>query len=232
MASSGFNAQQIILSVAIAASLLTLTQAATVIVGGSENWRYGYNYTEWAANTAPFCFQDTLVFKYDNTTAHSVYMLPNLWSYLQCDFSKAKLLANTTQGEGDGFRFVLNQWRVFYLASGEANDCKDGQMKLVVVPWPRSARVNAVNTSSSSFGLYLPFSSPPLPCRVPMILHGIIGPPRKQPSNGGPPVTVHTMSGQDSLVLGFRKRTVLHIRAELATPSKPARLPVPDRPLM
>ncbi|KAK8683840.1 hypothetical protein V6N13_039886 [Hibiscus sabdariffa] len=34
-----------------------------------------------------------------------------------------------------------------------------------------------------------------------MILHGIIGPPWKQPSNGGPPVTVHTMSDQDGLVL-------------------------------
>ncbi|KAK8596786.1 hypothetical protein V6N13_001393 [Hibiscus sabdariffa] len=137
MASSGFNAQQIILLLAVAASLLTVTQAATVVVGGSENWRYGYNYTEWAANIAPFYFQDTLVFKYDNKTAHSVYMLPNLWSYSQCDFSKAKLLANPSQGEGDGFQFVLNQWRVFYFASGEGNDCKDGLMKLVVVPWPR-----------------------------------------------------------------------------------------------
>ncbi|GMI96759.1 hypothetical protein like AT2G15780 [Hibiscus trionum] len=137
MASSGFNAQQIIPLFAIAASLLTLTGAATVVVGGSENWRYGYNYTEWAADTAPFYFQDTLVFKYDNTTAHSVYMLPNLWSYSQCDFSEAKLLANPAQGEGDGFQFVLNQWRVFYFASGEGNDCKNGLMKLVVVPWPR-----------------------------------------------------------------------------------------------
>lgn len=60
MASIRFNAQQIILLVALGASLLTVTQAATVVVGGSENWRYGYNYTEWAANTAPFYFQDTL----------------------------------------------------------------------------------------------------------------------------------------------------------------------------
>ncbi|KAE8683645.1 putative Thioredoxin superfamily protein [Hibiscus syriacus] len=137
MASSGFNAQQIILLLAVAASLLTVTRAAMVVVGDSGNWRYGYNYTEWAANTAPFYFQDTLVFKYDNATVHSVYMMPNLRSYLQCDFSKAKLLADPTQGGGDGFRFVLNQWRVFYFASGEGNDCKDGQMKMVVVPWPR-----------------------------------------------------------------------------------------------
>ncbi|KAB2076099.1 hypothetical protein E1A91_A06G016800v1 [Gossypium mustelinum] len=138
MASIGFSAQQIILLVALGASLLTVTRAATVIVGGSENWRYGYNYTEWAANTAPFYFQDTLVFKYENSTPpHSVYLLPNLWSYSTCDFSKAKLLANPTQVKGDGFEFMLNQWRVFYFASGEANDCKEGLMKMVIVPWPR-----------------------------------------------------------------------------------------------
>ncbi|XVE70001.1 hypothetical protein DITRI_Ditri10aG0036600 [Diplodiscus trichospermus] len=137
MASSGFSAKQIILLVAVVASLFAVTQAATVVVGGSENWRYGYNYTEWAANTAPFYFEDTLVFNYEKTPAHSVYLLPNLWSYLKCDFSKAKLLANPTQGEGHGFKFVLNQWRVFYFASAEGNDCKDGLMKLIIVPWPR-----------------------------------------------------------------------------------------------
>ncbi|XWS24282.1 hypothetical protein CRYUN_Cryun28dG0087600 [Craigia yunnanensis] len=137
MASSGFSAQQIILFVAVAASLLAVTQAATVVVGGSENWRFGYNYSGWAANTAPFYFEDTLVFKYQNTPAHSVYLLPNLSSYLTCDFSNAELLAKPTQGQGDGFTFVLNQWRVFYFASAESNDCKDGLMKLVVVPWPR-----------------------------------------------------------------------------------------------
>ncbi|KAK8683841.1 hypothetical protein V6N13_039887 [Hibiscus sabdariffa] len=100
MASSSFNAQQIILSV---------------------------------CSDLP----NMAVFKYDNATAHSVYMLPNLWSYLVCDFSQAKLLSNPAEGGGDGFEFVLNQWRVFYFASGEGNDCEDGLMKLVVVPWPR-----------------------------------------------------------------------------------------------
>lgn len=55
-----YSAQQIILLLAVSASLLAATQAATLVVGDSENWRYGYNYTEWAANTAPFYFQDTL----------------------------------------------------------------------------------------------------------------------------------------------------------------------------
>lgn len=59
-ASAGFSAKQIMLLVAVAVSLVAVTEAATVVVGDSENWRYGYNYTEWAANTAPFYFQDTL----------------------------------------------------------------------------------------------------------------------------------------------------------------------------
>ncbi|KAK8551923.1 hypothetical protein V6N13_120353 [Hibiscus sabdariffa] len=72
MASSGSNtAQQSLLLGAIAASLLAYTQAATVVVGGTDNWRY--------------------VFKYGNTPPHS---LQNMGSYLTCDFSKAKLLAN------------------------------------------------------------------------------------------------------------------------------------------
>ncbi|OMO74883.1 Plastocyanin-like protein [Corchorus olitorius] len=131
------SAKQIILLVAMAASLFAVTQADTVVVGGSENWRYGYNYTEWAADNAPIYFQDTLVFKYKKSPAHSVYLLPNLYSYLTCDFSKAKLLANSSQGHGDGYAFVINQWRVFYFASAEGNDCEDGLMKLIVVPWPR-----------------------------------------------------------------------------------------------
>ncbi|OMO74882.1 Plastocyanin-like protein [Corchorus olitorius] len=131
------STHQIILLVAVAASLFAVTQAATVVVGGSENWRYGYNYTEWAANNAPFYFGDTLVFKYKKSPAHSVYLLPNLYSYLTCDFSKAKLLANPSQGQGHGYAVAINQWRVFYFASAEGNDCKKGLMKLIVVPWPR-----------------------------------------------------------------------------------------------
>ncbi|GLT57901.1 hypothetical protein SLA2020_308380 [Shorea laevis] len=119
----------------VIASLLAVTQANTVVVGGSENWRYGFNYTDWAIKNSPFYIQDTLVFKYE--PPHNVYLLPNLWSYLTCDFSKAKLLANPKQGRKDGFAVVINQWRPYYFASGQGDDCKIGMMKFVAVPWPR-----------------------------------------------------------------------------------------------
>ncbi|XVE93325.1 hypothetical protein REPUB_Repub01dG0182200 [Reevesia pubescens] len=100
--------------------------------GGSEDWHFGFNYTEWAFQNGPFYFNDTLVFKYDppsNTTfPHSVYLLPNLWSFLTCDSRRAKMIANPTQG-GDGFHFELNRWRPYYFACGERNGfhCKVGR---------------------------------------------------------------------------------------------------------
>ena len=30
------------------------------IVGGSDHWRYGFNYTDWALNNGPFYVNDTL----------------------------------------------------------------------------------------------------------------------------------------------------------------------------
>lgn len=38
------------------------TQAASkrIVVGGSENWRFGFNYTNWAITNAPFFLNDTL----------------------------------------------------------------------------------------------------------------------------------------------------------------------------
>ena len=50
------------------------------------------------------------VFKYDppNDTVfpHSEYLLPNLWSYLRCDMSRAKMIGNTRHGRREGFQFV------------------------------------------------------------------------------------------------------------------------------
>ncbi|MBA0562143.1 hypothetical protein Golob_007217 [Gossypium lobatum] len=109
-------------------------------VGGSENWHFGFNYTEWAFQNGPFYFNDTLVFKYDppsnNTFPHSVYLLPNLWSFLTCDLRRAKMIASPTEGGGDGFHFVLNRWRPYYFACGERNGfhCKVGRMRFMVVP--------------------------------------------------------------------------------------------------
>ncbi|KAI3753197.1 hypothetical protein L2E82_25243 [Cichorium intybus] len=111
-----------------------------IIVGGSDNWRFGFNYTEWARTNAPFFFNDTLVFKFDppsdtNTHPHSIYLLPNLWSFLRCDLRWAKLVANTSQGGGEGFEFVLNKWKPYYFACGESNGfhCQSG-MKFTVMP--------------------------------------------------------------------------------------------------
>ncbi|PON36876.1 Cupredoxin [Parasponia andersonii] len=85
-----------------------------------------------------------MVFKYNpprnNASAYTVYLLPNLWSYITCDFRKAKLLANPKQGGGQsGFVVELNQWRPYYFASNgdNGNHCDDGLMKFFAVPWPR-----------------------------------------------------------------------------------------------
>ncbi|XAR61845.1 hypothetical protein NMG60_11016373 [Bertholletia excelsa] len=130
------------LIVLVAASMLAVaSRADTIVVGGSENWRSGFNYTDWALKHGPFYLNDVLVFKYgapsDKTPAHNVYLLPNLWSYINCDFSGAKLLAGPTQGGGDGFKYELKMFRPLYFASSDDGDCEDGLMKFFVVPLPR-----------------------------------------------------------------------------------------------
>ncbi|KAL3843937.1 hypothetical protein ACJIZ3_001340 [Penstemon smallii] len=110
------------------------------VVGGSENWRFGYNYTEWAIKNGPFYLNDTLVFKYDppndTTFPHSVYLLPNFWSFQNCDLKWAKKIGEVNQGSGEGFEFVLKRWQPYYFACGERNGvhCKAGLMKFAV--WP------------------------------------------------------------------------------------------------
>ncbi|KAF7116214.1 hypothetical protein RHSIM_RhsimUnG0035300 [Rhododendron simsii] len=137
-------AQGLVLVVTVATILATSQAADTIVVGGSENWRFGFNYTAWALKHGPFFVNDILVFKYDppseTTRPHNVYLLPNLGSFIKCDFEGAKLLANATQGSGSGFEYALmNPWRPLYFASSEGNgaDCKDGLMKFFVVPLPR-----------------------------------------------------------------------------------------------
>ncbi|TYI45523.1 hypothetical protein E1A91_D13G043000v1 [Gossypium mustelinum] len=111
-----------------------------IIVGGSENWHFGFNYSDWAFNNAPFYFNDTLVFKYDppsnSTFPHSVYLFSDRWSYLNCDLKRAKMVANATQGGGEGFEFVLKRWTPYYFACGERNGfhCKVGGMRFMVMP--------------------------------------------------------------------------------------------------
>ncbi|TXG64373.1 hypothetical protein EZV62_011367 [Acer yangbiense] len=92
-----------------------------IIVGGSDHWRYGFNYSAWASQNAPFYINDVL--------GH----------YMACDLSRAKLIANTTQGGGEGFKFVLNRWQPYYFVCGEHGNlhCKDGGMKFFVMPMLR-----------------------------------------------------------------------------------------------
>lgn len=88
-----------------------------------------------------------VVFKYEapnaTTHAHSVYMFSNLRSYLKCDLKNAKMVGNTTQGTGKGFKFVIKKWQPHYFGCGERNGlhCTTGQMKFAVMPmfrpfWP------------------------------------------------------------------------------------------------
>ncbi|KAF5448698.1 hypothetical protein F2P56_029205 [Juglans regia] len=111
-----------------------------IIVGGSEQWRFNFTYTEWALTNGPFYINDTLVFKYDSR--HSVYLLPNLRSFLNCDLSRAKLVGNVTQGGGKGFEYKLQEWKPHYFACGEHDGihCNLGQMKFFVMPMLRWCR--------------------------------------------------------------------------------------------
>ncbi|KAF2305815.1 hypothetical protein GH714_008244 [Hevea brasiliensis] len=73
------------------------------IVGGSANWTFGFNYSVWAFKSGPFYVNDTLVFKYDppsekNIHPHSVYLLPDMWSFINCNLTRGVKIANETQG--------------------------------------------------------------------------------------------------------------------------------------
>ncbi|KZV41155.1 CUB and sushi domain-containing protein 3 [Dorcoceras hygrometricum] len=111
-----------------------------IVVGGSENWRFGFNYTDWAIKNGPFYLNDTLVFRYDppndTTFPHSVYLLPNFWSFRNCDLRRAKKIGEVTAGAGEGFEYVLKRWQPYYFACGERNGfhCNVGMMKFAL--WP------------------------------------------------------------------------------------------------
>ena len=42
------------------ASIAERSVAARIVVGGSEHWHFGFNYTDWAIKAAPFYKNDTL----------------------------------------------------------------------------------------------------------------------------------------------------------------------------
>ncbi|KAJ0981471.1 hypothetical protein J5N97_009726 [Dioscorea zingiberensis] len=122
------------------ASFSSFSLAAKIIVGDSNHWQFGFNYTDWALKKAPFYQHDSLVFMYEapsNTTPpHSVYLLKNLKSFLGCDLKGAKLVGNVVQGGGPGFEFVLKKRKPHYFACGEHGGvhCSLGLMKFPVFP--------------------------------------------------------------------------------------------------
>ncbi|KAF5191623.1 Cupredoxin superfamily protein [Thalictrum thalictroides] len=117
--------------------------ANTTVVGGTENWRFGFNYTNWAIQNSPMYLNDALVFKFDppnsTTFPHSVYLLRDFQSFLACNLTGAKMVADVTNGGGNGFKFVMKKWQPYYFACGEHDGlhCKIGLMKFAVFPLPR-----------------------------------------------------------------------------------------------
>ncbi|XP_057731704.1 uncharacterized protein LOC130946845 [Arachis stenosperma] len=134
-----------VLLVVITCSIAGGSEGRSILVGGSQGWRAGTNYTEWTIQNSPFHINDTLVFKYPvpnkATAAQSVYELPTMWSYTTCEFRGAKLLGNTHEGGGEGFKVKLDQWRPYYFASPEngAGDCIAGLTKFIAIPTPYSS---------------------------------------------------------------------------------------------
>lgn len=68
-ASKGF-----LLLVVVTASVLAIGQAKTIVVGGSEGWRFGFNYTDWAIQNAPFYINDKLGPYYTFLISCSMYI--------------------------------------------------------------------------------------------------------------------------------------------------------------
>ncbi|XXG61069.1 hypothetical protein AAC387_Pa04g2816 [Persea americana] len=124
----------------VLACVFTVSEATMRIVGGSNHWRFGFNYSAWALTNAPIYQNDTLVFMYDppnsTTFPHSVYLLRNHNSFKACDLKRAKLVADTMQGCGRGFKFVLMKRKHYYFACGERGGfhCSAGLMKFYVKP--------------------------------------------------------------------------------------------------
>ncbi|XP_050234898.1 uncharacterized protein LOC126683109 [Mercurialis annua] len=115
-----------------------------IVVGGSANWTFGFDYSVWAFRNGPLYVNDTLVFKYDqpknnSTHPHSVYLLPNIWSLMTCNLTDAVMIADGSQGGGGGFEFVLEKWQPYYFAcgGGDGIHCNLGKMKFYVLPMLR-----------------------------------------------------------------------------------------------
>ena len=85
---------------------------------------------------AHFCV--CAVFKYHppttNSFTHNVYLLKNKLHYKACLIVGGRLLANATQGTGDGFCYKLTSPKHYYFACGIGNGthCEQGFMNFGV----------------------------------------------------------------------------------------------------
>lgn len=79
------------------------------------------------------------MFKYDppngTNIPHNVVLFNNIHDYDACNINKSTLLANVTQGAGEGFRIRLLNLTPYYFACGihEGFHCRNGTMKFTVI---------------------------------------------------------------------------------------------------
>ncbi|KAJ4889251.1 Cupredoxin superfamily protein [Raphanus sativus] len=111
-----------------------------IVVGGSDGWKKGLDYKEWASNNAPFYVNDVLVFKLDKTAKrrNNVYLFQDPWSYMNCDFKNAKKIGLTHKRSGKSFKFTLRKNKPYFFASGEHDGdyCTNHNMKFTLFPVP------------------------------------------------------------------------------------------------
>ncbi|KAI9107986.1 hypothetical protein K1719_020859 [Acacia pycnantha] len=131
----------VLLAVIACSATNGMGQGRSIMVGDSQGWRAGTNYTDWVVQNSPFYINDSLVFKYPppgklNVSPMNVYLMLDLWSFTTCDFKTAKLVGNPTEGSGEGLMVQLNRRQPYYFASAVGNgyDCIAGLTKFVTTP--------------------------------------------------------------------------------------------------
>ncbi|KAH0854345.1 hypothetical protein HID58_078951 [Brassica napus] len=111
-----------------------------IVVGGSDGWKKGLDYKEWAFKNAPFYVNDVLAFKYDKSAKrrNNVYLFQDPWSYMNCDLKNAKKIGLTHKRSEKSFKFALRQNKPYFFASGEHDGdyCTNHNMKFTLFPVP------------------------------------------------------------------------------------------------
>ncbi|KAL9840859.1 putative Phytocyanin domain, cupredoxin [Arabidopsis thaliana] len=109
-----------------------------IIVGGSDGWKKGLDYKDWASKNAPFYVNDVLVFKYDKSAKrrNNVYLFKDRWSYMNCDIKNARKIGSTRKGSEESFNFTLKKIQPYFFASGEHDGdyCRNHNMKFTIFP--------------------------------------------------------------------------------------------------